>query len=135
MQDISRKIPPRMVLFTSLFILGCLVSSARLIVNAPSAGSRETDVVAQHSDLRFSALRAALPRYGVVGYIGQSHNSTADYYLTQYALAPLVVDLSVNHPLVIGNFPSSPPPLQVEGLRLVRDFGNGVLLFAHEGKE
>jgi hypothetical protein len=121
-----------MVTSTALFILGCLLSSARLVVNTPSPRRRETDVVTQRSDLRFAALRAALPQRGVVGYIGQSHNSTADYYLAQYALAPLVVDRSANHSLVIGNFPSSPPPLQTEGLRLLRDFGNGVLLFAHE---
>ncbi len=37
----------------------------------------------------------------------QSRGAAAlgDYYLAQYALAPLVVDHSTNHALVVGNFP------------------------------
>jgi hypothetical protein len=135
MHEISTKFPSRMVTATALFILGSLASSARLLVDRPSPRRRETDLVTQRSDLRFAALRPVLPKRGVVGYVGESDDSTADYYLAQYALAPLVVDRSANHPLVIGNFPSSPLPLQTKGLRLVRDFGSGVLLFAHEEQE
>lgn len=73
-----------------------------------------------------------MPERGVVGYIGAPGSpALAEYYLTQYALAPLVVDHSPNHPLVVGNFragtPLSEPP---DSLQLVRDFGDGVLLFS-----
>ena len=44
--------------------------------------------------------------------------------------APLVVDPSPHHALVVGNFPSSPPSGIPQDLRLVEDFGQGVLLFA-----
>lgn len=132
MHEISRRNPSRMALVTPIFILGCLLSSARLIIDAPALHQREGDVIAQRSDVRFAAPRIELPPRGVIGYIGESGDPTADYYLAQYALAPLVVDRSLNHALVIGNFPSAPPPVQVEGLRLVKDFGNGVLLFARK---
>lgn len=56
-----------------------------------------------------------------------------DYYLTQYALAPLVVDHSPNHSLVVGNFPSSSPlAFASANLQVVKDFGDGVLIFANE---
>jgi hypothetical protein len=87
--------------------------------------------ISERSDQRFAALRSALPKRGVVGYVGAPGTpALADYYLAQYALAPLVVENSPNHPLVIGNFPPGTVALASERLRLVKDFGDGVLLFA-----
>jgi hypothetical protein len=76
-------------------------------------------------------MKAALPTRGVVGYVGESGDPVADYYLAQYALAPLVIDRSPNHPLVVGNFPGSSPGTP-DHLQLQADFGNGVLLFANQ---
>jgi len=75
-----------------------------------------------------------LPSRGVIGYIGEPGTAgLADYYLTQYALAPLVLDRSSKHPIVVGNFPGSlPSAASFNGLHLERDFGNGVLLFTTE---
>jgi hypothetical protein len=85
------------------------------------------------SDQRFAAVKTRLPATGIIGYIGGSgDSSTPDYYLTQYALAPLVVDRSTHHAIVIGNFPLSPPSSLPPNLRLVEDFGRGVLLLAGE---
>lgn len=87
------------------------------------------------SDQRFAALKAALPSHGVIGYIGEPDNSgLADYYLAQYALAPLVLDRSDEHALVVGNFPTvRPVQASSNALHLQRDFGSGLLLFASEG--
>jgi hypothetical protein len=104
-----------------------------MIVDAPAASSLKTgsDEVARRSDQRFSALKAVLPEWGVVGYIGEPGPlALGDYYLTQYALAPVVVDHSPNHDLVIGNFPNSVSRDLPSNLQLKKDFGNGVLLFA-----
>jgi hypothetical protein len=120
----------------------CLLSTLRLLTEAPSPKLSEKAAAsdgAERSDQRFSELRRALPEYGAVGYLGDtSESGVADYYLAQYALAPLVVERSKDHELVIGNFPSLPhvPPSGTEtDLVLVRDFGNGVLLFAKRGNE
>jgi len=110
-----------------LFVSGCLLSSARLVLEAPRG--QIPDDVARRSDLRFAALKAALPAEGVVGYVGSSADSIGYYYLAQYALAPLVLDHSVNHPLIVGNFPASAPQLPAN-LEVLRDFGHGVLLLA-----
>jgi hypothetical protein len=113
------------------FAVCCLLSSAHLLWNTPDLLHLSVDDIAARSDQRFAALKAQLPGRGVVGYIGESGNSgTAGYYLAQYALAPLVVDRSPNHALVIGSFPDSLPDSPLGNLQLIQNFGNGVLLFA-----
>lgn len=112
--------------------MGCLLSSARLIVDTPRVAHEAQDT-ALRSGQRFSDLRDALPKTGVVGYLGESGDfALGHYYLTQYALVPLVVDHSPKHSIVIGNYPRSRPPAFPQNLELVRDFGNGVLLFANK---
>lgn len=123
-----------MTIATLIFILCPLLSTVRVITDAPNPARLHTDDIAQRSDQRFATLRAALPPRGIVGYVGASGNAAlGDYYLAQYALVPLVVDHSPNHPLVVGNFPVSLPPTSPPSghLQLVKDFGDGVLLFAN----
>lgn len=126
------RLPTRISAGILAFVFCCLLSSARLIHDTPSPLHLRTDDISTRSDQRFAALRAQLPNRGVIGYIGESGNSgTADYYLAQYALVPLVIDRSANHPLVIGSFPDSPPQVP-SNLQCIGDFGNGVLVFANK---
>lgn len=120
-----------------ILVLCCLLSSARLVIDAPRPGSVKNlaQPIPSRSDQRFATLKAALPVHGAVGYVGEAGapvDVLSDYYLTQYALAPLVVENSTNHPLVIGNFPRSQPSQVPENLKLIQDFGNGVLLFTRK---
>jgi len=124
-----------MTIASLVFILCCFLSIVRVVTDAPNPTRLHTDDIAKRSDQRFAALRAVLPPRGVVGYVGASGNvGVRDYYLTQYALVPVVVDHSLNHPLVIANFPNSPLPTSVlsDHLQLVRDLGDGVLLLANQ---
>lgn len=88
---------------------------------------------------RFHDLISALPAAGIIGYVSDAPASTtlgaALYSSAQYTLAPrLVTDRPVNPPAewVIGDFSQ---PLDVvqfgnqRGLMLVRDFGNGAVLY------
>jgi len=119
-----------------ILIVGSLLSSVRMTFKASRPGHSEPDVIAERSDERFARLKTRLPAQGIVGYIGEAGDSaTPDYYLTQYALAPLVVDDSTDHALVVGNFPSSQLPKIPQNLRLVDDLGDGVLLLANASKE
>jgi hypothetical protein len=116
----------------AIFIVCSLLSSVRVLTETPTPSSRHADNVAERSDWRFAALKTALPKQGIVGYMGSS-SSPADYYLAQYALAPVVVDNSTDHPWVVGNFTDSVPVAPLKdwnGLELVKDFGKGVMLFA-----
>jgi len=129
----SDRLPARTTAGILFFVLCCLLSSLRLIHISPSPAHVSPDDIAQRSDQRFAALKAQLPERGVIGYVGESGNSgTADYYLAQYALAPLVIDHSANHPLVIGSYPTAAPVFP-GNLKLIRDMGNGVLLLASKG--
>lgn len=128
----------RTAIASLVFAFCCLVSSARLLIDAPSPGTWRVLAaeVPRRSDMRFAALKAALPQRGVVGYVGEpGPAANGDYYLTQYALVPLIVDRSIQHSLVIGNFPNIAPSAVPDDLRLVKDFGNGVLLFAAKGSQ
>lgn len=114
-----------------IFILGSLLSTVQIAKDAPVPAHLASDDISNRSDQRFATLKAGLPTQGVIGYIGEPGDlALGDYYLAQYALAPLVVERSKNHSLVVGNFPNSPPPSFPPDLTLVRDFGNGVLLLA-----
>lgn len=93
-----------------------------------------------HYEARFRLLRSALPPEGVVGYFSEPWRPPHDldwlkgFFLTQYALTPLVVADSTAPVLVIGNFRSAGPPSSATDptLVLVRDFGDGILLFRHQ---
>jgi hypothetical protein len=91
-------------------------------------------------EARFRLLRRALPAKGIVGYFAEPERldrikeHRKHFYLTQYALAPLVVVDNTAPALVVGNFHSAVPELDAADptLVLVRDFGDGALLFRHE---
>lgn len=124
---------PRAKCAILFFTICCLLSTIRILREAPSPAHLSQDDISTRSDQRFAAVKTRLPASGVIGYVGESGNSaTPDYYLTQYALAPLVVDRSTHHAIVIGNFPVSQPSDLPPSLRLVEDFGGGVLLLAGE---
>jgi hypothetical protein len=131
MQPSSRSIPAPTRIVLLVFVVSCLLSSARLVIETLIPSRSTPDDIARRSDRRFAELKAALPQRGVVGYVGEPGESgVSAYYLAQYALAPLVLDRSINHPLVVGNFSSTAAPFGK--LRLVKDCGDGVLLFAGE---
>jgi hypothetical protein len=130
MHQVSAVFPQRVTIAASIFVLCCLASSVRIVREAPSPTHRHTDDTVKRSEQRFAALKAALPQQGVLGYIGSS-SRLDDYYLAQYALAPLVIENSLNHRLVVGNFATSPVTPR-DDLQLVKDFGNRVLLFARQ---
>ena len=114
-----------------------MLSTARVVWDTPRPNSRpdsENDI-GRRSDQRFAAIKESLPERGVIGYVGEPGAAAmGDYYLAQYALAPLVVDHSPNHPLIVGNVPTAQPPQPApENLKLMKDFGDGVLLFGNKG--
>jgi len=114
-----------------ILVVACLLSSGRMLVHSLRS-SEDAAENQRRSGQRFAELREVLPKRGVIGYMGQSQDSVGHYYLAQYALAPLVLDFSLNHPMVVGNFPTTPPQSLPANLKLLRDFGNGVLLLANE---
>ena len=127
----------------ALVLLYALASATAWVKTAATARGRPaTDEISAY-DSRFQELRTALPASGVVGYLGHpdpggptpGERDAASllhfkrYLLAQYALAPVVLIESTEPEFVVGNFDPGAVPSAPEGFRIVRDFGQGLVLF------
>ncbi len=130
-----------------LVVLICLASAGRQFQKAivapwidfPIPGPFHGDFV--RAQERFGPLRAILPRGGLVGYISDSAPARGEIdrevFVVRYTLAPLIVMEGTRYPYVIGNFHRLDPDLQTgqkQGLRLVKNLGNGVILFRSDAQ-
>jgi hypothetical protein len=78
-----------------------------------------------------------LPARATVGYEADSEDPLTDrqevkrFYLTQYALAPVIVVAGVDRDLVVGNYrdPGRCRTCRSKDFVLVNDFGQGLMLF------
>lgn len=83
---------------------------------------------------RLAGVIEAIPRTAVVGYLSDQNNSTAALAMfnsARYTLAPRLLVEGTDRDWVLGNFtkPSDYTAIARErGLRVVQDFGNGVVL-------
>src|SRR5262245_66461974 len=121
-----------------LLALVTLASSASLarraaIIGKDRAGGDEVSVLLR----RLEPLRPSLPSHGTVGYEADAPDPLAAredvrrFYLTQYAVAPIIVVAGVDRDLVIGDY-RKPDPCRVCKSReftLAADFGDGLMLF------
>jgi hypothetical protein len=85
---------------------------------------------------RFAVLSPMLDRQRVVGYVSDRPDAAREFFLTQYALAPIIVANHARVGLVIGNFfdPATGPAVAAaHRLTLVRDFGDGLVLYRGPG--
>ena len=85
---------------------------------------------------RMEVLRPVLPAHGVVGYVGDPDPAGSGalqhfrrYLLAQYSLAPVLLIESTEPEFVVGNFYRGATPAPPPGFRVVRDFGDGLILF------
>lgn len=108
------------------------------LLSRESIGS---DAVTLH-EKRFAKLARALPsnEFITIGYVSDPEITSANipaikqYVLTQYALAPAIIDEKWGHRFVVGNFTSANYRLPVHEGWTVQDFGDGVFLFIREGR-
>ena len=117
-----------------------LLSSAALFVRGTPRISRSRigrDEITLYLT-RFEGLRRALPAHGTVGYESDLQDSLTDrqevkgFYLTQYAIAPVIVVAGTDRDLVIGNYRDPAHNCRIcssPSFVLEKDFGDGVLLF------
>jgi hypothetical protein len=119
----------------------CLLSSARELRNAmfPRSvghtlppGSAWSDFV--KAERRWAPVRAYLPQNAVVGYVSDASGERLgrEYDLAQNVLAPCILTVGADQTYVVGHFHGPIPGvswLAVRNLALVKDFGNGILLF------
>jgi len=132
---------PRNLGATACLAAVSLLSTGRLFIQVsdfyPKAPA--VDGVTEF-DGRFAALRSLLPPKGIIGYMTDAEtpagdvNAQAEYHLTQYALAPVLVVNSAHHRFVVGNFHRTVTAgsLRDRGYKLVQSFGNGIVLLENE---
>lgn len=123
-----------------LMIFFALLSNWRLLM-----GSAQLDLnFVGHDDItlyqkRFDGIRKRLPEHGIVGYAGGKLDTASywlsdpsalrNWFLTQYALAPVVVSITPDHKLTIINADATNPEPSDYGGFTTQDLGNGYNLF------
>ena len=132
-----------LILLTGYAVLSLLMQSIGIYTDLP-----DKDPVTIH-EARIAQLKGSLPASGEVGYVTTVENERifayeramknveylAQYALTQYTLAPLIVRNSPELPLVVGNFLDGPPApgfLEKNGLVPIKDFGDGLILYRRD---
>jgi hypothetical protein len=121
--------------------IACAAIVVAVLLNLHALRAQLRSAADPHQVARLEAvlqeLRSTLPASGRVGYITDgsptdvlgSGAATRRYYLTQYALAPLVVEPGTEHDLVIGHVEKFDPALVPANLFLMRRFGDELALY------
>jgi hypothetical protein len=135
-----------LILLTGYAVLSLLMQSIGIYTDLP-----DKDPVTIH-EARIAQIKGSLPASGEVGYVTTVENEQifayeramknveylAQYALTQYTLAPLIVRNSPELPLVVGNFLDGPPApgfLEKNGLIPIKDFGDGLILYRRDVRQ
>lgn len=138
--DTSRAAVSRVKRAVRVGVVILLVGSALLanlmnLANLWSVHPAPNDSMGRH-DQRLELLRDALPKRGTVGYLTDAANGTDQQtrlLRAQFVLAPLILVLGADQNLVIGEFldPAVAAKARDPKLTVVRDLGDGLVLFAH----
>ena len=133
----------------ALVTAAVLIAAVLALAGAFQYWDAETTFQHQSSDpyriadqgVRLADFRAAVPPNAVLGYLAdvpfEDTLGQSMYFAAQYQLAPRVLERTESADLVLGNFtrPADFAALgRAHGLRLERDFDNGVVLFRREAR-
>ena len=106
------------------------------VFTAYSHRANPTAMTVASFESRFEALHKSMPPRSVLGYVSDNPpndtQSQAEFYLTQYALAPAIVKATTEEHFVVANFHTNSPNaamLKARNLQLVQDFGNDVFIY------
>jgi hypothetical protein len=115
-----------------LLLLIALLSSRELLRLTSHGQAGGSEAVAYIH--RFDAIKKILPERGVICYTPDPHvdvSTNKDYFLAEYALAPLVLRTGTDCDLLVANFPGGSAQVRISSpdYLLDKDFGNGVALF------
>lgn len=120
-----------------LLCLSAVVYAVEIGRRAHVLSEAPPDNVTLH-ERRLAELRKRLPERGVVGYVSDELDGADTppawrrFATTQYSLAPLVLERTTAHELVVGVFddPATLTAVAARGdLLVVEEFGGGVFLF------
>jgi hypothetical protein len=137
---------PRSTKVAALLLVLMATTSAMVEtwLDVRAARDPREDVVSR-SERRLEAVRSSLPARGQVGYVTYVEpgkvrrndrtgevdlTAQREFFLAQYGLAPLALVNSAAPEWLLGDFPdgSTAESARLERFRIVKDFGQGVLL-------
>ena len=81
---------------------------------------------------RFAAVRPDLPAHASVNFVSdQQHTENGDFLYVRYALVParMVKGLKPEHDLLVVQYLNTPGIPSFKGYQLLKNYGNGVMLF------
>jgi hypothetical protein len=122
------------VALIAISALSANVGELKRILEAPPQPT--ADKISGYEE-RFGRLKTVLPRHGIVGFVTDARDYLETYkrrFLAGYVLAPVIVARDADWPLVIGDFkdPASMKPMTDGALRVLEDFGGGLVLLTPE---
>jgi hypothetical protein len=85
---------------------------------------------------RLAAVRQDLPAHAPFNYVSDHHDQSVDFLYTRYALVPgrLVRGLNPSHNLLVVQYLNTPGIPSFKGYKLLKNYGNGVMLFKRSAK-
>ena len=90
---------------------------------------KRSDIGAAYEE-RFAAVRRDLPAHAPFNYVSD-YIQHEDFFFARYALIParLVLGLEPAYELLVVQYLTTPGVPEFEGYRLLKNYGNGVMLF------
>lgn len=132
--DYSTKI--RVVI--ALAILIALQSNVANCIRGIKSYRKTTDVdEVTLYDKRYERLKGMLPSHGVVGYFTDGKFDAKAFYLTQYALSPVILVNNTEPKLILANFSDSSSRIQFckdNNLFLLEKVDNNIMLFSKKAE-
>jgi hypothetical protein len=113
-------------------------SAATMLRDAVLGFVHRTHYSVRILDADLKRLQSIIPKGETLGYITDGKDIEAvnlRLYGLNYNLSPLIVENAANRRFVIGDFRSKssiPTAFKQQGMRVVKDLGDGLLLFADQ---
>ncbi len=85
---------------------------------------------------RFAAVRQDLPAHASVNFVSDQHTENGDFLYVRYALVParMVRGLKPAHDLLVVQYLNTPGIPGFKDYQLLKNYGNGVMLFRRSAK-
>jgi hypothetical protein len=123
--------------FAVIALLGiALASTFWILIDVAGAYSHSTaSYGVDNFEFRFGDLPRAVTAQSELGYISDNRrddpSDQAEFYLTQYTMAPAIITTSIAEREVIANMHAAQPDmnaLAARHLTVIRNFGSGIML-------
>ena len=122
----------------ALAILIALQSNVANCIRGIKSYRKTTDVdEVTLYDKRYERLKGMLPSHGVVGYFTDAKFDAKAFYLTQYALSPVILVNNTEPKLILANFSDSSSRIQFckdNNLFLLEKVDNNIMLFSKKAE-